>query len=276
MPCCCQTRADQELRLFSPQAFDSEDCAEVVVDDFDAVPSGAQDDSDSGTSSAATTRSFRRRRCRRHSDSQRRPAAGVFSSSATDLLHNWLEAHFDDPYPSVTEKEQMAKQTGLTYGQISHWFISELINNPPPSPRMRLFWGFGDARSAHRSFGVLPPTATHERQLQQTHGCASGALGSVPSSSPILSGTGSWSPLSAGSARQVQPSHNPAANARPVVVAEPCCRFLLKSIHSLFYHIRIPVTDNLKKKTILLSLCLIFFSFYSFFLFLGGEGGVLY
>jgi len=42
-----------------------------------------------------------------------------FPKDAVAALKRWLEDHFDDPYPSVEDKEELAAQTGLTYDQVS-------------------------------------------------------------------------------------------------------------------------------------------------------------
>ena len=47
-----------------------------------------------------------------------------FPAEVTQVLRDWLDAHWSDPYPSPDEKAMLARQTGLTLEQISHWYIN--------------------------------------------------------------------------------------------------------------------------------------------------------
>ncbi|KAJ3412829.1 Homeobox protein Meis2 [Chytridiales sp. JEL 0842] len=47
-----------------------------------------------------------------------------FSPEALKVLTTWLEAHLDNPYPSIIEKEQLAGVTGLKVKQVNDWFIN--------------------------------------------------------------------------------------------------------------------------------------------------------
>ncbi|KAF0975786.1 hypothetical protein FDP41_005113 [Naegleria fowleri] len=46
---------------------------------------------------------------------------------ARDILMEWLEKHFDHPYPSEEEKEELCKTTKLTMNQINTWFVNSRI-----------------------------------------------------------------------------------------------------------------------------------------------------
>lgn len=50
--------------------------------------------------------------------------------SSTAVLLAWLQNHQDDPYPSAAEKDELARLSGLSYAQLSHWFINCEFLNP--------------------------------------------------------------------------------------------------------------------------------------------------
>ncbi|KAE8729036.1 BEL1-like homeodomain protein 1 [Hibiscus syriacus] len=52
-----------------------------------------------------------------------RPQRGLPESSVS-VLRAWLFEHFLHPYPNVSEKIMLAKQTGLTRNQVTNWFIN--------------------------------------------------------------------------------------------------------------------------------------------------------
>jgi predicted transcriptional regulator len=43
---------------------------------------------------------------------------------ALTILRNWLTEHFQDPYPSHTEKLALAKQAGIDFKQVQNWFTN--------------------------------------------------------------------------------------------------------------------------------------------------------
>lgn len=47
-----------------------------------------------------------------------------FASGQVAVMKKWLEDHWDDPYPSAGAKSKLARETGLTYEQVQHWFIN--------------------------------------------------------------------------------------------------------------------------------------------------------
>nr|XP_043617937.1 BEL1-like homeodomain protein 3 [Erigeron canadensis]XP_043617938.1 BEL1-like homeodomain protein 3 [Erigeron canadensis] len=55
-----------------------------------------------------------------------RPQRGLPEGSVS-ILRAWLFEHFLNPYPKDSEKIMLAKQTGLTRGQIANWFINARV-----------------------------------------------------------------------------------------------------------------------------------------------------
>ncbi|KAG1347465.1 BEL1-like homeodomain protein 7 [Cocos nucifera] len=55
-----------------------------------------------------------------------RPQRGLPETSVS-VLRAWLFEHFLHPYPKDSEKLMLARQTGLTRGQISNWFINARV-----------------------------------------------------------------------------------------------------------------------------------------------------
>jgi len=43
---------------------------------------------------------------------------------ALTILKNWLTEHFQDPYPSHTEKLALAKEGGIDFKQVQNWFTN--------------------------------------------------------------------------------------------------------------------------------------------------------
>lgn len=37
---------------------------------------------------------------------------------------DWLVVHFERPYPSMTEKQEMAREGGITLTKVNNWFIN--------------------------------------------------------------------------------------------------------------------------------------------------------
>nr|XP_010923202.1 BEL1-like homeodomain protein 9 [Elaeis guineensis] len=55
-----------------------------------------------------------------------RPQRGL-PERAVSVLRAWLFEHFLHPYPTDTDKQILAKQTGLTRNQVSNWFINARV-----------------------------------------------------------------------------------------------------------------------------------------------------
>lgn len=52
---------------------------------------------------------------------QRRYSLGA---DARTVLKTWVDAHLDDPYPSVAEKQQLAQRASLSMKQVNDWFTN--------------------------------------------------------------------------------------------------------------------------------------------------------
>ncbi|KAG0452201.1 hypothetical protein HPP92_025785 [Vanilla planifolia] len=55
-----------------------------------------------------------------------RPQRGLPERSVS-ILRAWLFEHFLHPYPKDSDKQMLAKQTGLTRSQVSNWFINARV-----------------------------------------------------------------------------------------------------------------------------------------------------
>ncbi|KAI3950935.1 hypothetical protein MKX01_037899 [Papaver californicum] len=55
-----------------------------------------------------------------------RPQRGL-PQRAVGVLRAWLFEHFLHPYPTDTDKQMLAKQTGLSRSQVSNWFINARV-----------------------------------------------------------------------------------------------------------------------------------------------------
>ena len=50
-----------------------------------------------------------------------------FTEEQVRIMKDWFIAHLDGdpgPYPTSIQKDELAKETGLTYEQVQHWFIN--------------------------------------------------------------------------------------------------------------------------------------------------------
>ncbi|RLN28155.1 BEL1-like homeodomain protein 9 [Panicum miliaceum] len=61
-----------------------------------------------------------------HSHNIWRPQRGL-PERAVSVLRSWLFEHFLHPYPTDSDKQMLAKQTGLTRNQVSNWFINARV-----------------------------------------------------------------------------------------------------------------------------------------------------
>ena len=43
-------------------------------------------------------------------------------TTAQHILDEWFYSHWNDPYPAVEEKQELASKTGMTVGQVNRWF----------------------------------------------------------------------------------------------------------------------------------------------------------
>ncbi|GIJ91282.1 hypothetical protein Asppvi_010247 [Aspergillus pseudoviridinutans] len=56
------------------------------------------------------------------SEAPKRTPRNRLRPDAVRILKSWFQEHHDDPYPSEREKDDLARQTGLSVTQISNWF----------------------------------------------------------------------------------------------------------------------------------------------------------
>ena len=77
--------------------------------------------------------------------------------SAVSALRGWFDCHTDNPYPSDVEKDELSRQTGLSVGQISTWFVNARARYPwrqqaPKRPHPQSQWGDMQAPSQQASY----------------------------------------------------------------------------------------------------------------------------
>lgn len=59
-----------------------------------------------------------------HPTAIKKSTRATLPDSSIRVLKKWLFDHFDRPYPSIQEKEELAVQTGLKPCQVNYWFIN--------------------------------------------------------------------------------------------------------------------------------------------------------
>eukprot|EP00466_Bigelowiella_natans_P017933 jgi/Bigna1/135692/aug1.30_g10400 len=47
-----------------------------------------------------------------------------FNRAQVKILNNWFLSHLEDPYPTPNEKDLLGKVTGLSFKQVSNWFVN--------------------------------------------------------------------------------------------------------------------------------------------------------
>lgn len=55
---------------------------------------------------------------------KQKPGKTKFPKKARLVLESWYKAHSDDPFPSYSEKQRLAEETGITMKQVKCWFIN--------------------------------------------------------------------------------------------------------------------------------------------------------
>ncbi len=50
-----------------------------------------------------------------------------FSKIATEALNEYFYSHLSNPYPSEEEKEELARQCGISVAQVNNWFGNKRI-----------------------------------------------------------------------------------------------------------------------------------------------------
>ncbi|KAL8166088.1 hypothetical protein V2J09_007587, partial [Rumex salicifolius] len=73
-----------------------------------------------------------------------RPQRGLPENAVT-VLRAWLFEHFLHPYPKDSEKIMLARQTGLTRGQVANWFINARVRLWKPMVEEMYKEEFGEA-----------------------------------------------------------------------------------------------------------------------------------
>ncbi|GJN08988.1 hypothetical protein PR202_ga26952 [Eleusine coracana subsp. coracana] len=81
-----------------------------------------------------------------------RPQRGL-PESAVSVLRAWLFEHFLHPYPKDSEKLMLARQTGLSRGQVSNWFINARVRLWKPMIEEMYKEEFGAEMDSHSSSG---------------------------------------------------------------------------------------------------------------------------
>uniref|UniRef100_A0A7N0UNV7 Homeobox domain-containing protein n=1 Tax=Kalanchoe fedtschenkoi TaxID=63787 RepID=A0A7N0UNV7_KALFE len=79
-----------------------------------------------------------------------RPQRGLPESSVT-ILRAWLFEHFLHPYPKESEKVMLARQTGLTRGQVANWFINARVRLWKPMVEEMYKEEFGESETISMS-----------------------------------------------------------------------------------------------------------------------------
>ncbi|XP_031126623.1 BEL1-like homeodomain protein 7 [Ipomoea triloba] len=85
-----------------------------------------------------------------------RPQRGLPESSVS-ILRAWLFEHFLHPYPKDSDKAMLARQTGLTRGQVSNWFINARVQLWKPMVEEIYKEEFADAEFESNSSSEIAP-----------------------------------------------------------------------------------------------------------------------
>uniref|UniRef100_A0A0A9CHG6 Homeobox domain-containing protein n=1 Tax=Arundo donax TaxID=35708 RepID=A0A0A9CHG6_ARUDO len=126
-----------------------------------------------------------------------RPQRGL-PERAVSLLRSWLFEHFLHPYPTDSDKQMLAKQTGLTRNQVSNWFINA---------RVRLWKPMVEEihNLEMRQLQKNPSLDKNQLVMQQTqHSSDSSGKPSDPSSSQRGQSSGMTRNLSSPASRHIQ------------------------------------------------------------------------
>ena len=62
---------------------------------------------------------------------------GAFTTEQTLILRAWLLSHFDNPYPSLEEKQLLSTACGLPFDRLSIWFVNHRMRDWKPAMRQR-------------------------------------------------------------------------------------------------------------------------------------------
>ncbi|KAL5713353.1 hypothetical protein ACHQM5_015437 [Ranunculus cassubicifolius] len=102
-----------------------------------------------------------------------RPQRGLPETSVT-VLRAWLFEHFLHPYPKDADKIVLARQTGLTRGQVSNWFINARVRLWKPMIEDMYKEEIGDSEiDSNSSSDNTPKATTHNIKISNDTGEAS-------------------------------------------------------------------------------------------------------
>ncbi|KAK4490305.1 hypothetical protein RD792_000972 [Penstemon davidsonii] len=90
-----------------------------------------------------------------------RPQRGL-PETAVSVLRAWLFEHFLHPYPKDSEKIVLAKQTGLSRGQVANWFINARVRLWKPMIEEMYKEEFGEAGNEPKSSSPQHHMTTQE------------------------------------------------------------------------------------------------------------------
>ncbi|KAG7579344.1 Homeobox KN domain [Arabidopsis thaliana x Arabidopsis arenosa] len=113
-----------------------------------------------------------------------RPQRGLPDSSVL-VLRAWLFEHFLHPYPKDSDKIMLARQTGLSRGQVSNWFINARVRLWKPMVEEMYKEEFTDALEENdpNLSSENTPEITDIQEQQTESSSNNGRVSSVPSSS---------------------------------------------------------------------------------------------
>ncbi|OEL31060.1 BEL1-like homeodomain protein 7 [Dichanthelium oligosanthes] len=97
-----------------------------------------------------------------------RPQRGL-PESAVSVLRAWLFEHFLHPYPKDSEKLMLARQTGLSRGQVSNWFINARVRLWKPMIEEMYKEEFGAEMDSHSSSENLGNKGKDEAISSEDH-----------------------------------------------------------------------------------------------------------
>ncbi|KAJ6829944.1 BEL1-like homeodomain protein 7 [Iris pallida] len=98
-----------------------------------------------------------------------RPQRGLPETSVS-VLRAWLFEHFLHPYPNDSEKLMLARQTGLTRGQVSNWFINARVRLWKPMVEDMYKEEFGETEMDSNSSSENAAKGREELQSSEDRG----------------------------------------------------------------------------------------------------------
>ncbi|KAL5763668.1 hypothetical protein ACOSQ2_016262 [Xanthoceras sorbifolium] len=97
-----------------------------------------------------------------------RPQRGL-PERAVSVLRAWLFEHFLHPYPKDADKQLLAKQTGLTRGQVSNWFINARVRLWKPMVEEMYLEEMKEQENENGDSGeIISKTENSQRASQET------------------------------------------------------------------------------------------------------------